>query len=76
MDRVTTNLNVLKPSRRPPSPGDILSFGQIHYRISSGAVIRTDARIGPIDGILIYIYRIGTAYREAVGTSRRFNETH
>jgi hypothetical protein len=52
-----TNLRVLRPSRKPPRPGDIFVLKPDDYRYVFGRVIRTEVNVGGFPGgILIYIY--------------------
>jgi hypothetical protein len=55
---VETNLRILKPSRRKLRDGDLFAMELPDNRYLFGRVINTEARIGPMQGvILIYIYR-------------------
>jgi len=52
----STNLKVLKPSRAKPSRGDIFAASLPSGEYLFGRVIDTQARVGAIEGVLIYIY--------------------
>lgn len=57
-EQTPTNMEVLKPSRRPVRAGDIFALRLAGHPYLFGRVVRTDAKVGPIDGlILIYLYR-------------------
>lgn len=58
MTEESTNLRVLKPSRKRPASGDLFAMQLPDERFLFGRVIATDAEIGPMkDVILVYIYR-------------------
>jgi hypothetical protein len=55
------NLQVLKPSRRPPRRGDIFALSPRPGTVLFGRVIATDARVGSMKAILVYIYDVRQA---------------
>ncbi|MCC6407003.1 MAG: immunity 26/phosphotriesterase HocA family protein [Planctomycetes bacterium] len=61
------NLRTLRPSRRPPRPGDVFALGLPDGTFLFGRVIRTDANpLGVGRGVLIYVYHSRTSTRDAV----------
>lgn len=55
---VVTNLQILKPSRKKLRAGDLFAMQFPDDRFLFGRVVTTEARIGPMEGvILIYVYR-------------------
>ena len=63
--KITTNLRVLKKTRRKPEVGDIFAFQveQVADRFFFGRVIATDATFGGIsdfNAVLIYLYRVSS----------------
>ena len=58
VSEVGTNLRVLKPSRKRVKAGDLFAMQIPDGRFLFGRVITTEARIGPMDEvILLYIYK-------------------
>lgn len=58
MSVVVTNMRVLQPSRKGLAAGDLFVLQMPDDLYSFGRVIRTDARIGTMDKvILLYIYK-------------------
>ena len=61
-DDIRTNLWKLRPSRKPPVPGDVFTMGLPDDRFLFGRVISDDAisGMGVPGAILIYVYRVQT----------------
>jgi len=60
-----TNLQVLKPSRKKPRPGDIFVMQLPDRRYIFGRVVRTDAVVGPMKNVVvIYIFRFHSRDRD------------
>ena len=53
MGDVMTNLRVLKPSRKRLNAGDLLAMQLPDECYLFGRVITTEARIGPMDGVIL-----------------------
>jgi hypothetical protein len=56
------NLRVLKPSRRPPKPGDVFALSPAADVFVFGRVVDPVAVLGSITAVLLYVY---TAVRSA-----------
>lgn len=63
---VATNLQVLRPSRKKPKPGDVFAMQLADGRYVFGRVVSTEAYAGPAmpGAILIYIYRTRSDTKE------------
>ena len=71
MSAATTNLQILKRSTKRVQPGDVFVLHPDSRPYLFGRVIRTNATIGPIEGILIYIYKTPSSDPLHVPTLRR-----
>src|SRR5262245_18287750 len=71
MSSVKTNLRILKPSRSRPHTGDVFVLRPRSLPYLFGRIIRIDARIGSIVGILACIYKVVSPRRVPVPPLRR-----
>ncbi len=66
-EQILTNMEVLKPSRRRIRAGDIFALRLKRHPYLFGRVIRTDAKAGPFEGlILIYLYRATSQEKDKI----------
>ena len=71
--RSKINLKILKPSRKPVTPGDIFVFQLLEDRYHYGRVIKVEESGGPIDTgfLLLYCYNATSPVKEQIPSLNR-----